>query len=767
MKKKIISIALAFCVFASSVVSASAIAPQVASGIAIGLVHLMQTAINRWNDASSSAGEKVDSLNAYKEYWYSSATSGYGYVDVSYDALSDALFNLNDMYQPARIIYSPGAGGYVIQSIGEFGYYYSKSGARYSIWDNTGKYFGTPEPTGYIFRAPYNTDSILGDIRFALSNYPAQIAGKLSTISDTLTDKLTSMESSLTRLLSRTLKTDQAGTQYTLADLVYNLWQKVDRLYDRTLKTVGSAQYTISDLQYNTWQQTERAASRLLKTVDNAQYTVADLQYNTWQQAKNAVTKLSSIDTRLSTLHTDAASLGGKLDNIAELLKTTSYTCGYKSNASGTAYPTQTIPYDMAVQIAARINSEMLGKQMTVIKQDGSGTTTATISRCLVDSSGYIIVRSASAAYYLCGKDNTIFVASQDYVKSIYSRMTDVISAVNNLTVGVDLSDVQLSVDASSINLFNNTAYCCGYQTDADGNLYPTLPIPYDSAAAIVERLNTDYVNKKITTISRTGSTSSGYLRHASITAKGYISVVLTNGYTYSLCDDANVLYIVDSSTNYGSRANDSLLNVSSKLDAILDQMQSTGGEYTCQHTYSQEMEQEATCGLPGLMVSTCSKCGNSYSEIVSALGHDWKCTEHVEDETDPDTGEITKAGYDIYTCTRCGETYEDHSGNGAPADYGDTSISKIIVSLFSKLGTFAGKAVSWIINLFDKALGSLDTLITRFSELTGQITSVGGDYPSWLSGFWAVLPEELQLVLTFAFICIFVGVVGRKLFFV
>ena len=122
---------------------------------------------------------------------------------------------------------------------------------------------------------------------------------------------------------------------------------------------------------------------------------------------------------------------------------------------------------------------------------------------------------------------------------------------------------------------------------------------------------------------------------------------------------------------------------------------------------------------------------------------------------------------YDIYTCTRCDETYEDHSGNGAPADYGDTSISKIIVSLFAKLGTFAGKVVSWVINLFDKALGSLDTLITRFSELTGQITSVGGDYPAWLSGFWAVLPEELQLVLTFAFICIFVGVVGRKLFFV
>ncbi len=643
-------------------------------------------------------------------------------------------------------------------TLGVYGIYLEDS--YHSGWLHT----GSRTSGRYMIYCP--ADKFEPNLLYAISRSTSVISSTVSTISDTLTDKLTSMETSLTRLLSRTLKTDQDGIQYTLAELVYNLWQTVGRLYARTLKTVGSSQYTISDLQYNTWQQTERAASRLLKTVDNAHYTVAELQYNTWQQTKNAVTKLGSIDTRLSTLHSDATGLGSKLDNIADLLNTTTYTCGYKSNAAGTAYPTQTIPYNMAVQIAARINSEMLGKQMTVIKQDGSGTTTATISRCLVDSSGYIFVRSASAAYYLCGKDNTIFIADRDYTKSIYSRLSDVISAVNNLTVGVDLSDVQLSVDASSINLFNNTAYCCGYQTDADGNLYPTLPIPYDSAAAIVERLNTDYVNKKITTISRTGSTSSGYLRHASITAKGYISVVLTNGYTYSLCDDANVLYIVDSSTNYGSRANDSLLNVSSKLDAILDQMQSTGGEYTCQHTYSQEMEQEPTCILPGLMVSTCSKCGNSYSEIVGALDHDWVLSEHVEAVTDPDTEEVTQSAYDIYTCSRCGQSYEDHSGDGVPTDYGETSIAKIIVKMFAKLGTLAGKLIGWVVDLFTKTLGGINDLFTRFTELTAQITSFGGDYPTWLTGFWGVLSPDLQLALSFAFLCTFVGIIGKKLFF-
>lgn len=476
---------------------------------------------------------------------------------LSYDALSDLCVEVN--YNLEHNVYSsdgfPSSGKYAATIV-------SRSDGYYIGVYKAGSYTWFRNPSGGFYICKYDVDSLLSSIFSRVSS----ISSTVSTISDTLTDKLTSMESSLTRLLSRTLKTDQNGIQYTLAELVYNLWQKVDRLYDRTLKTVGSVPYTISDLQYNTWQQTERTASRLLKTVDNVQYTVADLQYNTWQQAKNAVTKLGSIDTRLSTLHTDAASLGGKLDNIADLLNTTTFTCGYKSDATGTAYPTQTIPYNMAVQIAARINSEMLGKQMTVIKRDGSGTVLVTVSRCLIDSNGYIYVRSSSDNYYLCGKNNTIFVADQDYTKSIYSRLSDVISAVNNLTVGVDLSDVQLSVDASSINLFNNTAYCCGYRTDADGNLYPTLPIPFDSAAAILERLNTDYVDKKITVFSRSGAASSGYLRSASITSDGYIRIVLTNGYTYYLCDNTNVLYLVDASSNYGSRANDALTGISSQL---------------------------------------------------------------------------------------------------------------------------------------------------------------------------------------------------------
>ena len=49
---------------------------------------------------------------------------------------------------------------------------------------------------------------------------------------------------------------------------------------------------------------------------------------------------------------------------------------------------------------------------------------------------------------------------------------------------------------------------------------------------------------------------------------------------------------------------------------------------------------------------------------------------------------------------------------------------------------------------------------------MTAQITGFGGEYPSWLSGFWGILPQELQLALSFAVLCMALGLVGKKLLF-
>ena len=666
---------------------------------------------------------------------------------------------------------------------------------------------------------------------------------------------------------------------------------------------------------------------------------------------------LASINNKLASL----TSIGTKLDTISDLLNANTYCCGYITNSSGAEFPTQSISFSIAEQIVARLNSEMQGKNLTVLKRDGSGTTTSTFRRAYVTSSSMICLVMSGGTYYLCDPTNTIFKAGSDRLSNIYSKVNSMATTLTNIAGSIDTVESKLSTlatkldtlhtdnstivggidtvsakisgvvskldtlhtDAASVisaikalpdysdkldtitDLLTTNTYTCGYLTDAGGTAYGTIPISYDSAEAIVARLNTQLPGKQITYLPREGAPYASDFDYCALDSSLYIRVY-SGQYSYYLCDSGNRLYkasadrvsVIDARltvlskllasidtgisslgkkldklptsyplpdlttiesaalglesmvgstyeimsdlkarldglevivvggepidlttiesgisslgkkldklpTSYpvpdldpiesgifalgvkldtlhddaakliaaitdrpGSSGSADLTGVTDRLDQIITLMQATDGVYSCDHTYSQDMAQEATCGLPGLMVSTCSKCGNSYSEIVSALGHDWKCTEHVEDETDPKTGEITKAGYDIYTCTRCGETYEDHSGNGAPTDYGDTSISKIIVSLFSKLGTLAGKIIGWIVDLFTKILGGINDLFTRFTELTAQITSFGGDYPTWLTGFWGVLSSDLQLALSFAFLCTFVGIIGKKLFF-
>ena len=175
--------------------------------------------------------------------------------------------------------------------------------------------------------------------------------------------------------------------------------------------------------------------------------------------------------------------------------------------------------------------------------------------------------------------------------------------------------------------------------------------------------------------------------------------------------------------------------------------------------TYTVTLEDETTVTVQygdQAMIVTNGAAANSYPYSVPSGGG-----------TDPDPGPDTPSAFDVYTCSRCGRTYEDRTGNGAPdEDYSTGSISQLVVRVFSKLGTFAGKLIGFLVHLFDKALGSVDHVISKFNDYTAQISGFGGDFPVWLTGFWAVLPSELQVALTFAVLCMVLGVVGKKLFF-
>ncbi|MCD7859386.1 MAG: hypothetical protein LUH51_04340, partial [Firmicutes bacterium] len=68
-------------------------------------------------------------------------------------------------------------------------------------------------------------------------------------------------------------------------------------------------------------------------------------------------------------------------------------------------------------------------------------------------------------------------------------------------------------------------------------------------------------------------------------------------------------------------------------------------------HSYTSEVTTEATCTEDGVITYTCSVCGDTYTETISALGHEWGEGVITTEATCTEEGVLT------YTCSRCGET--------------------------------------------------------------------------------------------------------------
>ena len=644
---------------------------------------------------------------------------------ISFDSLTSLCADLNRDGYPCEIRFVSALNGYAILGTG----YVHNTFESARVYSLSGKYYSNIE--GSIFYSPYQSDSLLSGI----STYLSAISSKVSTISDTLTSLYNSLQSWFGGQLS--------GIYY---------WTNSINL------------------------SASRIDSALTSFFGNN--TVSDII-----SAIPAAPDLSNIESTLS-------SINNKLDNLP--------------SSSGSAYD------DSALLAALQpITSFYEGGVETVAKQSNSGLLNCnlqfergTFSLLSLDApaDADVFFFSRSAVYY-----TMVGLSFGSSVRSYSSPSPTHLGP----TMVADADSVAVTVKARSDSLVPAGTYDVHF-FDSAGNAITLktgdcfLP-GREVGVWQIQRAEGGYI-----TIGSTTGLPNGFefsdlfyscvrfkaseLNSAPALFSYWLDYFYNTETYYSLF---RIVSSADSTITFrystlhpvlawlaqrqngfqtwlgnkldnlpASSGSSDLTSVTTRLDTIIEQLQTTSGESGCDHTYTQDVTQAPTCILPGLQVSTCSQCGDSYSEILAALGHDWQCTSHVEAVTDPDTGEVTQSGYDIYTCSRCGDTYNDYAGDGAPSDYGDTSLSKIIVKLFSKLGTFAGKIISWIIGLFDKMLSGLNDIITRFSDLTAQITGFGGDYPSWLSGFWGILPQEFQLALTFSFVCVFIGVIGRKLFF-
>lgn len=70
-------------------------------------------------------------------------------------------------------------------------------------------------------------------------------------------------------------------------------------------------------------------------------------------------------------------------------------------------------------------------------------------------------------------------------------------------------------------------------------------------------------------------------------------------------------------------------------------------------HRYSSKLTKAVTCTEDGVMTYSCW-CGDYYTDIIPAIGHDYDDGVVTKDSTCGEEGEMT------YTCGNCGDTYAE-----------------------------------------------------------------------------------------------------------
>lgn len=132
-----------------------------------------------------------------------------------------------------------------------------------------------------------------------------------------------------------------------------------------------------------------------------------------------------------------------------------------------------------------------------------------------------------------------------------------------------------------------------------------------------------------------------------------------------------------------------------------------------CKHDWQETIDVAPTCLESGHASYTCSKCGETYEQILAAKGHDWKVLEHVNTVYNSD-GTVITQGHTLYQCSVCGEQF--YTDTGAPPP--DVSVSGAIIAWLNGFQ-------AWLDAKFQLCIDKLQIVVDNSQTNIDNVTNV------------------------------------------
>lgn len=132
-----------------------------------------------------------------------------------------------------------------------------------------------------------------------------------------------------------------------------------------------------------------------------------------------------------------------------------------------------------------------------------------------------------------------------------------------------------------------------------------------------------------------------------------------------------------------------------------------------CKHDWQETIDTAPTCLEGGHASYTCSKCGETYEQNLAAKGHDWKVIEHVNMVYNSD-GTVATQGHTLYQCSVCGEQW--YTDTGAPPP--DVSGSSTIIAWLTNFQT-------WLDGKFGLFVDKLQVVVDNSETNIENVTNV------------------------------------------